>query len=471
MYIDKIINKLSPSLILCLAGWSTSPELFRHLEVPEQTDLWIAYDYRTLAFEETFAPYKEVHLVAWSLGVWVATRLWAGHRSFTTATALNGTPFPMHDTLGIPTAIFEGTLHHISEEGMRRFNRRMCGDKETFNRYSELSPRPLEEIKEELESLYNQILPEKLESADPRISTFWDQAILSTEDKIPGNQPPELLARPLPHPRDQGASSSFLPLSIMERIMEVIEQERIRRRFSQAVNTYDDHADAQKRICAHLVQLLTAYTSSHFRRVLEIGCGSGGFTRLLKQECQIEEWVLNDLCETWQSAIEELFPSATPLFLAGDAERLAFPGTFDLIASASALQWMKDLPRFLHKLSSTLSPGGMLAFNTFTPDNLHEIKELTGEGLTYPTAGQLREWLSTYFRIVHEEEGNIALTFRHPLEVLRHLKYTGVTANASCVWTRGKQERFCRDYQERFPSADGGVTLTYRPLYILVVKR
>ena len=35
----------------------------------------------------------------------------------------------------------------------------------------------------------------------------------------------------------------------------------------------------------------------------------------------------------------------------------------------------------------------------------------------------------------------------------------------------GKQERFCRDYQERFPSADGGVTLTYRPLYILVVKR
>ena len=253
--------------------------------------------------------------------------------------------------------------------------------------------------------------------------------------------------------------------------MEVIEQERIRRRFSQAVNTYDDHAEAQKRICAHLVQLLTVYTSSHFRRVLEIGCGSGGFTRLLKQECQIEEWVLNDLCETWQSAIEELFPSAPPLFLAGDAERLAFPGTFDLIASASALQWMKDLPHFLHKLSSTLSPGGMLAFNTFTPDNLHEIKELTGEGLTYPTAGQLREWLSTGFRIVHEEEGNISLTFRHPLEVLRHLKYTGVTANASCVWTRGKQERFCRDYQERFPSADGGVTLTYRPLYILVVKR
>ena len=84
MYIDKIINKRSPSLILCLVRLVHLAGAFRHLEVPEQTDLWIAYDYRTLGFEETFAPYKEVHLVAWSLGVWVATRLWAGHRSFTT---------------------------------------------------------------------------------------------------------------------------------------------------------------------------------------------------------------------------------------------------------------------------------------------------------------------------------------------------------------------------------------------------
>ena len=185
MNIYKQTKAGNSKLLLVFSGWATSPEVFRHLETEPDTDLWICYDYRGMEFDgEALSGYREIRLVAWSLGVWVATRLWAGHRSFTTATALNGTPFPMHDTLGIPTAIFEGTLHHISEEGMRRFNRRMCGDKETFNRYSELSPRPLEEIKEELESLYNQIPPEKLESADPRISAFWDQAILSTEDKI-----------------------------------------------------------------------------------------------------------------------------------------------------------------------------------------------------------------------------------------------------------------------------------------------
>lgn len=253
--------------------------------------------------------------------------------------------------------------------------------------------------------------------------------------------------------------------------MEIIDQERIRRRFSQAAQTYDNHAEAQKQICTHLAHILTSYTSSRFKRMLEIGCGSGGFTRLLKQQCQIEEWVLNDLCETWQEAIEALFPLAPPKFLAGDAEALPFPGTFDLIASASALQWMKDLPRFLHKLSSVLSPRGILAFNTFTPDNLHEIRELTGVGLSYPTASQLREWLSADFHILHEEAGSIPLTFRHPLDVLRHLKYTGVTANAAGPWTRGKQERFCRDYQRRYTRGDEGVTLTYHPIYILATPK
>lgn len=184
MRIDKRINKRQANLILCLAGWSAPPELFYHLEVPEETDLWIAYDYRTLAFEEAFHPYEKVHLIAWSLGVWAATRLWAGKRPFATTTAINGTPFPIHDTLGIPTAIFEGTLNHISEEGMRRFNRRMCGDKETHNRYAALPARPPQEVKEELEALRRHILADQSEPSDPCVSAFWDQVILSTEDKI-----------------------------------------------------------------------------------------------------------------------------------------------------------------------------------------------------------------------------------------------------------------------------------------------
>lgn len=253
--------------------------------------------------------------------------------------------------------------------------------------------------------------------------------------------------------------------------MEITVQERIRERFGRATNSYDLHAEAQRQICAYLTELLTRYGRNHFSRALEIGCGSGCLTQMLMRRCQVREWVLNDLCEDWRVPLEKRLSSIPFHFWVGDAEKMAFPGPFGLIASASALQWMRDLPRFFHKLASLLSPDGVLLFNTFTPENLREVRMLTGEGLTYPDTGCIREWLSADFRILQEEEQPIVLTFRHPLDVLRHLRYTGVTANAAHVWTRGRQLRFCQEYPARFPAAHGGVTLTYCPLYIVAVKK
>lgn len=192
MKIEKIVNKKNPDLILCLAGWSASPGIFRHLEAPADTDVWIGYDYRDLAFDWDLSRYRNLHLIAWSMGVWVATYLWAGKRTFTTTTAVNGTPHPIHDTLGIPTAIFEGTLNHVGDEGMRRFNRRMCGDSETFRRYTLLTPRPTEELREELISLRDLILRNDNQNADTPPPAFWNQAILSHGDRI---FPPDNLRR------------------------------------------------------------------------------------------------------------------------------------------------------------------------------------------------------------------------------------------------------------------------------------
>ena len=204
--------------------------------------------------------------------------------------------------------------------------------------------------------------------------------------------------------------------------MEAIETKQIHIRFTRALSSYDNHADAQHRISRKLASLLPHQANVRYKRMLEIGCGTGGFTGVLKQQCHIDEWILNDLCEDCQEKIEQLFPGSPPRFIAGDAETLSFPGKFDLIASASVFQWMKEPETFLHKLSGLLMQQGLLLFSTFVPGNLHEIKKLTGKGLVYPTSDTLVGWLSTAdFNLLHQEEDTIVLTFKTPLDVLRHL--------------------------------------------------
>lgn len=183
MKIDKIKDHTGDKLLLVFAGWSASPALFRHLEGPgEGTDLWICYDYRDLTFEEDLSGYREIDLIAWSLGVWAASVALKGREAaINRAIAVNGTLCPVHDRWGIPEAIFRGTLDNVTEEGMRRFNRRMYGKREIQQACETADARPLDEIRNELQQLYLAI--RKDEPAQV-FSPLYNRALLSSADRI-----------------------------------------------------------------------------------------------------------------------------------------------------------------------------------------------------------------------------------------------------------------------------------------------
>ena len=253
--------------------------------------------------------------------------------------------------------------------------------------------------------------------------------------------------------------------------MEAIETKHIQTRFTRALYSYDAHATAQQQICRKLLRQLIRFGGTHHERMFEIGCGTGGFTRLLLQQCNIREWLLNDLCDNCAEKILPYFTGKTPNFLFGDAETIQLQGQFDLITSASVFQWMKDPKSFLLRLSELLTTNGVLAFSTFAPGNLQEILTLTGKGLPYPSIDELKTWLSNDFEIDYIDQDEIRLFFNSPLDVLRHLKATGVTATSNTLWTRSMQEEFCQNYRKLFATSLQQVSLTYRPIYIVARKK
>lgn len=88
--------------------------LFRRT-VAEGYDCLLCFDYRTLEFDYSLLDgYREIRLLAWSMGVWVAGQILSGHTyPWKMKLAVNGTPFPIDDRRGIAEAVFHGTLENF----------------------------------------------------------------------------------------------------------------------------------------------------------------------------------------------------------------------------------------------------------------------------------------------------------------------------------------------------------------------
>lgn len=166
----------NPALIIFALGWSADHRLVEHIN-PAGYDLLCLYDYRTLepVTEAETANYRTVTLLAWSFGVWVAEQLLRAV-SLTRAVALNGSPFPVHDTHGIPVRSFAVTLRGIASTGIEGFNRRAYG--EHLDRIARLQPRPFDALYEELQILHAR----SLEPYTPVLR--WEKAIVGSRDLI-----------------------------------------------------------------------------------------------------------------------------------------------------------------------------------------------------------------------------------------------------------------------------------------------
>ena len=146
------------NLTVFFAGWGMDVNPFRYFHAPE-SDVLLLYDYTDLGFDgRILDDYIRVRVVAWSLGVWVASALQQKFPRFADeAVAVNGTPFPVDETRGIPPMVFEGTLKGLSERTLAKFDRRMCGDKKTLAEYNSVHPaRSVGSLAEELELIWRE---------------------------------------------------------------------------------------------------------------------------------------------------------------------------------------------------------------------------------------------------------------------------------------------------------------------------
>lgn len=179
MEICALMEKSRERLLLVFDGFGGSALRGGAAPLPEDDfTVWSVYDYRSEDFPlEELKAFREIHLAAWSLGVWQAARVLRGVK-LASAIALNGTLRPIDSEYGIAPEIFAATRDNWSEAARLKFNRRIALPAEFA------SPRPVTEEREELQKLFDRI------SGVEMPENIYKLAVIGTGDRIfpPENQ-------------------------------------------------------------------------------------------------------------------------------------------------------------------------------------------------------------------------------------------------------------------------------------------
>jgi malonyl-CoA O-methyltransferase len=241
-------------------------------------------------------------------------------------------------------------------------------------------------------------------------------------------------------------------------------RDRFRKCFRQAGNA----GIIQPRMAERLVDLLLRYCPERsYGNVLEIGCGTASLAPELLKHVSIDNWVANDivpLAEDLYKAVGKL-PLKHYSFLHGDMEHVDFPGEQDLIVSNAAIQWATSFADLFEHLVQKLSRGGVLAFSTFGPENLREVSELTGLSLNYVESSTYASLMPDRGEILCVEDEPAVVEFDSAVDVLRHLKQTGVNSLARRAWTPGDLRSFSEEYHARFTVPSGSSCKTDVPVH------
>ena len=127
-------KKNSEKLIIFFNGWGMDDFVVSKLDC-EDYDVIVFYDYNDLSLDINLSDYKEKHLIAWSMGVMIATLFDFGEVK--SSVAIAGTPYPIHNEYGIPERIYNLTIKGFSEKSAAKFMERMFTESPQWNKFSD----------------------------------------------------------------------------------------------------------------------------------------------------------------------------------------------------------------------------------------------------------------------------------------------------------------------------------------------
>lgn len=227
--------------------------------------------------------------------------------------------------------------------------------------------------------------------------------------------------------------------------------------FSAMAASYDAYAAPQLRAAGDLL----AFTSRPAARaILEPGCGTGLYTRLLLDAFPGATVLGLDIAAAMVATAQWKITDPRATFRMADAETFA-EGRYDLITANATVQWFTDLPGSLRRLAGRLAPGGTLSFSYFGPETYRELddalREVCGEEARvacrrFADAEAVADSLAAACPHWAVDARTYTQTFPTLKDLLTSIKFTGTRGRhqgPSIAWTPRRLARLEEVYRAR----------------------
>ena len=257
-------------------------------------------------------------------------------------------------------------------------------------------------------------------------------------------------------------------------IFAVPSKNQIAAAFSAKAKGYRSGAFIQNQILCRLVPLVE--TAGLFRLPwLDAGSGAGSLGDLWKKKKVHVKLVGTDLAFAMLRLVRGTRINGSPA-VQSDIEAMPFSSCrFGGVVAASVLQWLPRPDLGLREIHRVLSPGGVMVFSVFLKGSFCQIFSLRQDrNLGIPLrlqskdgfAGQVRAMRFSSLRLATFEE---EYYFHSAFGVMKYLSGIGSNAVSGRRLLRKEILALCRDYEERFATAQG-VPLTVRIAYGTATK-
>ena len=150
-----------------------------------------------------------------------------------------------------------------------------------------------------------------------------------------------------------------------------MNKERVRDNFSAAAKTYETHAHIQRQITEDIFRHLPR---AGIRRILDVGCGSGGISRRLETLYPHSSILGIDFAPGMIGEARSLSKASRVEFRLMDGEDINALPLYDLIFSNATFQWFDDLERSFQAFSHHLTSEGILAFSLFLEETFLRVR-------------------------------------------------------------------------------------------------